>query len=149
MSIADLVLLSSKPQMRGGVMVIDYLQIVPAATMGGRNSRQQMLKEMLDALRVAAHKNNVLVFVLSQLTPDYSDPRNDSPREAKDIHYSADLVLRIWNKSVGESHPTYANLPGSYIIHTYLNREGESNVKYEGSLESGSKLTIKRRIRDQ
>lgn len=148
LSIADLVLLSSKPQMRGGVMVIDYLQIVPAATNGGRNSRQQMLKEMLDALRVAAHKNNVLVFVLSQLTPDYSDPRNDSPREAKDIHYSADLVLRIWNKSVGESHPTYANLPGGYILHTYLNREGESNVKYEGNLEAGSKLTIKRRIRD-
>lgn len=147
LSIADLVLLSSKPQMRGGVIVIDYLQIVPAATQFGRSSRQQMLKEMLDELRVSSHKNNVLVLVLSQLTPDYIDPRNDSPREAKDIHYSADLVLRVWNKLVGEAHPTYANLPGNYIIHTYLNRDGESNVKYEGNLEAGSQLTIKRRVR--
>lgn len=149
LSIADLVLLSSKPQMRGGVIVIDYLQIVPAATSFGRSSRQQMLKEMLDELRVSSHKNNVLVFVLSQLTPDYNDPRNDSPREAKDIHYSADLVLRVWNKAVGEVHPTYANLPGNYIIHTYLNRDGESNIKYEGNLEAGSQLTIKRRLRDK
>lgn len=149
LSIADLVLLSSKPQMRGGVIVIDYLQIVPASTQMGRNSRQQMLKEMLDELRVSSHKNNVLVLVLSQLTPDYNDPRNDSPREAKDIHYSADLVLRVWNKAVGEVHPTYANLPGNYIIHTYLNRDGESNVKYEGNLEAGSQLTIKRRVRDK
>ncbi len=149
LSIADIVLATNKPQVRGGIVVLDYLQIVPMASNFGRNSRQLMLKEMLDELRVAAHKNNVLVLVLSQLTPDYIDPRNDSPREAKDIHYSADQVLRIWNKAVGENHPTYANLPGDYILHTYLNRDGESNVKYEGSLEAGSKLVLKRRIRDK
>lgn len=148
LTIADIVLAASKPQLRGGVIVIDYLQIVPMATSFGRNSRQLMLKEMLDELRVAAHKNNVLVMVLSQLTPDYANPQNDSPREAKDIHYSADLVLRVWNKGVGEAHPTYNNVAGTYIIHTYLNRDGESNVLFEGNLESGAKLSIKRRVRN-
>lgn len=149
LSIADIVLMTSRPQMRGSVIVLDYIQIIPAASNFGRTSRQLMLKEMLDELRVSAHKNGILVFVLSQLTPDYNDPRNDSPREAKDIHYSADLVLRVWNKSVGESHPTYLNLPGNYFVHTYLNRDGESNVKFECNLDGGSKLTIKRRIRDK
>ena len=148
LSIADIVLAINKPQMRDSIVVLDYLQIIPASSMGGRMSRQLMLKEMLDAIRVNAHKNNVLVFVLSQLTPDYLNPQNDSPREAKDIHYSADLVLRVWNKAVGEDHPRYKALPGNYLIHTYLNREGESNVLFEGALEAGSKLTIKRRVRD-
>lgn len=146
-SISEIVLLASRPSMQGSVIVLDYLQIIPTAL--GRSSRQQVIKEMLDTLRVAAHKNNVLVMVLSQLTPDYTDARNDSPREAKDIHYSADLVLRVWNKSVGESHPSYVNVTGDYIIHTYLNRDGESNVKFEGSLTNGSKLSVKRRIRTE
>lgn len=145
-SMAEMVVSVSRPQMRGAVVIIDYLQIVPIQS-SYKSSRQLMIKEMLDEIRVAAHKNNVLVLVLSQLTPDYSDPRNDSPREAKDIHYSADTVLRIWNKKVGETHPTYNNLGGDYLIHTYLNRDGESNVLFEGSLEEGSKLSIRRRAR--
>jgi len=144
----EIALAASRPNMRGGVLVIDYLQIVPMAS-GYARSRQLMLKEMLDEIRVVAHKNRVLVLVLSQLTPDYTNPANDSPREAKDIHYSADLVLRVWNKAVGEVHPGYVNLPGDYIVHTFLNRDGESNVKYEGHLEAGSKLTIKRRVKDK
>lgn len=148
LSIGDIVLAASKPSVRGGIMIIDYLQIVPVASNFGRSSRQLLIKEMLDELRVTAHKNNVLIIVLSQLTPDYHDPRNDSPREAKDIHYSADLVLRIWNKSVGDSFPAYNNITGNYIIHTYLNRDGESNVKYESNLTAGSKITVKRRIKE-
>ncbi len=148
-SLADLVIQISRPNMKGSVVVIDYLQIVPASTQFGRVSRQLMLKEMLDELRVIAHKNDILVFVLSQLTPDYINARNDSPREAKDIHYSADQVLRVWNKAVGESHPVYDAAIGNYLIHTYLNRDGESNVKYEASLEAGSKLQIKRRMKDK
>lgn len=149
LSIADIVVASSRPQMRGGIIVIDYLQIVPASVSFAQRTRQIMLKEMLDALRVSAHANNVLVFVLSQLTPDYHDPRNDSPREAKDIHYSADLVLRVWNKSVGEANAGYDNISGDYIVHTYLNREGESNVRFSGHLEAGSRLSILRRVRDK
>lgn len=146
-SIGDIAVAMSKPAMRGSVVVIDYLQIVPTSGDNFMRSRQLVIKGMLDELRVLAHKNNILLLCLSQLTPDYKDPRNDSPREAKDIHYSADLVLRVWNKSVGEANPTMENIGGNYIIHTYLNREGESNVKFESSLEAGSKLSILRRAR--
>lgn len=149
LTVADIVVAVSKPQVRGGIIVIDYLQIVPMATRFGAANRQLMIKEMLDEIRVAAHKNNVLVIALSQLTPDYNNPRNDSPREAKDIHYSADLVLRVWNKAVGEEHPTYSNMPGNYIIRTFLNRDGECDVHFESVLEGGSKLTLKRRVKDR
>lgn len=149
LTVADVVVAVSKPQVRGGIIIIDYLQIVPMATRFGAANRQLMIKEMLDEIRVAAHKNNVLVIALSQLTPDYNNPRNDSPREAKDIHYSADLVLRVWNKAVGEEHPTYSNMPGNYIIRTFLNRDGECDVHFESVLEGGSKLTIKRRVKDR
>lgn len=148
LTIADIVVAASKPQVRGGIIVVDYLQIVPMATGFGKANRQLILKEMLDELRVTAHKNNVLVIVLSQLTPDYDDPRKDAPREARDIHYSADLVLRIWNKAVGEFNPTYQNLSGDYFVHVYLNRDGESNIRFEGTLSEGSKLSIKRRIKE-
>lgn len=145
--IGEIVLAASRPNMRGGILILDYLQIIPMSSNYGR-SRQLIIKEMLDELRVVAHKNRVLVLVLSQLTPDYTNPANDSPREAKDIHYSADLVLRVWNKAVGEANPSYANVTGNYIIHTYLNRDGESNVRFEGSLVNGSRLAVKKRIRE-
>ena len=148
LTIADIVVAASKPQVRGGIIVLDYLQIVPMATGFGKANRQLMIKEMLDELRVAAHKNNVLVMVLSQLTPDYDDPRRDSPREARDIHYSADLVLRVWNKGVGEFNPTYDKMGGDYFLQVYLNRDGESNIRFEGTLLEGSRLTIKRRIKE-
>ena len=146
-SIGDITTTISKPQYRNSIVVIDYLQIVPTRGEGYGRSRQLLLKGMLDELRVAAHKNKVLVMCLSQLTPDYVDPRNDSPREAKDIHYSADLVIRVWNKKVGERNPDMDNISGDYIVHTYLNRDGECNVKYEGSLKEGSQLKILRRAK--
>lgn len=149
LSITDIVIAAGKAQAQGSVVVLDYLQIVPAATSYGRSSRQVLIKEMLDELRVAAHKNNVLVLVLSQLTPDYINPINDAPREAKDIHYSADMVIRVWNKAVGDSHPKHNSLSGDYVVHTYLNRDGESNVVYSGSLEAGSKLSIKNRVKEK
>jgi len=148
LGIGDVVVAAGKSKMEGSVIIVDYLQIVPMSSGFGRNSRQLMIKEMLDELRVVAHKNNVLVIVLSQLTPDYKDPRHDAPREAKDIHYSADLVLRVWNKAVGEANPSYEDVGGDYIIHTYLNRDGESNVVFAGTLQGGSRLQIKRRVKN-
>lgn len=147
LTIKDIVLAASKEEMQGGIIVIDYIQIVPMGGNFNRNSRQVMIKELLDELRVACHKNNVLAIVISQLTPDYTNPHNDSPREAKDIHFSADLVLRVWNRGVGETHPTYNSLVRNCVLHTYLNREGESNVIFECDMEEGAKLDIKRRVK--
>ena len=147
LTIKDIVIAANKEEMSGGVIVIDYVQIVPMGGAFNRNSRQVMIKELLDELRVAAHKNNVLAIVISQLTPDYTNPHNDSPREAKDIHFSADLVLRVWNRSVGESHPTYNNYVKNCVLHTYLNREGESNVIFECDMKEGATLDIKRRVK--
>lgn len=147
LTIKDITLACSKSEMKDGIIVIDYIQIVPMNGTFNQKSRQVMIKDLLDELRVAAHKNNILVIVLSQLTPDYANPHNDSPREAKDIHFSADLVLRVWNRDVGESHPTYNSLQKNCVVHTYLNREGESNVVLECTMEKGAKLDIRRRVK--
>lgn len=147
LTIKDIVQAASKFEMNGGIIVVDYIQIVPVTGSFNKNTRQIIIKELLDELRVVAHKNNILVIVLSQLTPDYANPHNDSPREAKDIHFSADVVLRVWNKDLGEHHPTFNSIPKNFIIHTYLNREGESNVIFESTMEEGAKLDIKRRVK--
>jgi replicative DNA helicase len=144
--LAQIVLSVASPEMRGGIVVIDYLQIIPLK--GGQASRQLLIKEVLDEIRVEAHKNNVLVLVLSQLTPDYNNPSNDAPREARDIHYSADQVLRVWNKSVGDNHPKYEKLKGKYVIHVFLNRDGESNIVFDSTLEKGMYLNILNRAKE-
>ena len=148
LTIGDIVIAAGKPTIRGGIIIVDYLQIVPTTGNFSRSTRQQILKEMLDELRVEAHKNNVLVVILSQLTPDYINPDNDAPREAKDIHYSADMVIRIWNKAVGETYAKYNSLSGSFVLHVYLNRDGEPNVKYEGHMIGGSQLKLSRIIKE-
>ncbi|MBA4259176.1 MAG: hypothetical protein C0446_08425 [Chitinophaga sp.] len=146
-SVDDVVKAIKSSSIRGGLVIVDYLQILrPTPGFGRQATRQTILKEMLDELRTVAHENDVLVVVLSQLTPDYGDPRNDSPREAKDIHFSADMVIRIWNKDLEEFNPINDKLKGNYFVHVLLNRDGESNVKFDAELKGGSHLQIKRKM---
>lgn len=146
-SINDVVKAIRSPSIRGGIVIVDYLQILRQGIGGFKQAtRQTILKEMLDELRTVAHENEVLVIVLSQLTPDYTNPVNDSPREAKDIHFSADMVIRIWNKDLEEFNPINDKLKGNYLIHVLLNRDGASNIKFDSQLSGGSHLQIKRKM---
>lgn len=110
------------PELRQALIVIDYAQIVPCASAEMRNK----MIDLMDSLRILANTHGFLVVLLSQLTPDYSNPLYDAPRDAKDIHFSAEMVLRVWNKDNEFGHPTYDDLPGNFVMHVIKNRDGES-----------------------
>jgi KaiC/GvpD/RAD55 family RecA-like ATPase len=110
------------PKMAGSLVVIDYAQIVPCASSEMRNK----MIDLMDSLRIAANTHGFVVLLLSQLTPDYANPVNDAPRDAKDIHFSAEMVLRVWNKDNSFGHPLYDEVPGNYTMHVVKNRDGES-----------------------
>jgi 5S rRNA maturation endonuclease (ribonuclease M5) len=110
------------PSLSRSLVVIDYAQIVPCS---GIEQRTKMI-DLMDSLRILANTHGFLVLLLSQLTPDYANPLYDAPRDAKDIHFSAEMVLRVWNKDNEFGHPSYDEVPGNYTMHVYKNRDGES-----------------------
>jgi replicative DNA helicase len=139
--------------MFGKVVFIDYLQIVP---MKG-SERQVLIKNLLDQMRVLANKHGFLIFMLSQLTPDYNNPIHDAPREAKDIHFSSDMVIRLWSKEQEYDHPIYDHTKGNYVIHVTHNRDGEAGVvlgfNFEfgvnySFVERGDKVQVRRKQKD-
>lgn len=131
------------PKYRGSMVVIDYCQIVPIPR---RLDRQLAIKDMMDTLRVLANKHGFLILLLSQLTPDYSNPLHDTPREAKDIHFSADMVLRGWYKDYELPHPMYETLPGNYVLHVLLNRHGPAGFQFGAVLHLGSYLEFNEEV---
>jgi KaiC/GvpD/RAD55 family RecA-like ATPase len=125
--------------LRGSVVVLDYLQRIPMGA--SRANRQETIRLFLDEVALLAHEHGYVVFLLSQLTADYNNPLNDSPREAQDIHFTADLILRGWYKDSGWSvHPIYDRVPGNYVIHVFLNRHGESGFQFGCVLYKGALL---------
>lgn len=120
--LSKLKMILDSPRMQGSLVVIDYAQIVPCEA---KEMRFKMI-ELMDTLRILANTHGFLVLLLSQLTPDYANPLHDVPREAKDIHFSAEMVLRVWNKDNEFGHPLYDEVPGNYVMHVLKNRDGEA-----------------------
>lgn len=138
----DLIELLDSPDYNGALIVIDYLQIVPMS--GPRYEKHEAIKEQLmDPLRVIANNHGFLVAALSQLTPNYVSPELDSPRECRDIHMSAEMVLRVWNRSCFAVHPIYDFIKNNYAVHVVKNRDGESNAVFDCDMSKGASITPK------
>ncbi len=130
----------NSPEYTGALVIVDYLQIVPMT--GLRGDKHDLIKEqLLDPLRVTANNHGFLVATLSQLTPNYSSPELDSPRECRDIHMSAEMVLRVWNRESFAEHPVYDFAKGNYAVHVYKNRDGESNMVFDCIMDKGAMIT--------
>ena len=139
---ADLISLLDSPEYNGALVVIDYLQIVPMS--GNRFEKHEAIKEQLmDPLRVIANNHGFLVAALSQLTPNYGSPELDSPRECRDIHMSAEMVLRVWNRDSFAVHPIYDFAKNNYTVHVVKNRDGEANMVFDCELQKGASVTPK------
>lgn len=124
------------PKWKGFIVVIDYLQKMPLAA----RDRQVALKDAMDGLQVLTRKHGFVALVQSQLTPNRNNPLYDAPREANDIHFSADTVLRVWYKEVEHAHPLYDSVVGNYVIHVLYNRYGKSGQIVGFDLLEGAKL---------
>lgn len=139
---ADLIGLLDSPEYNGALVIIDYLQIVPIS--GTRFEKHEAIKEQLmDPLRVVANNHGFLVAALSQLTPNYNSPELDSPRECRDIHMSAEMVLRVWNRDSFALHPIYDFAKNNYTVHVVKNRDGEANMVFDCELQKGALVTPK------
>lgn len=137
---SDLVKQLDTPEYNGALVVVDYLQIVPMT--GLRGDKHDLIKEQLmDPLRVVANNHGFIVAALSQLTPNYGSPELDSPRECRDIHMSAEMVLRVWNRESFAEHPVYDFAKGNYTVHVYKNRDGESNMVFDCVMDRGALIT--------
>ena len=124
LDIDKLVSVLDSPAWHGSVVVIDYIQIVP---MRGAD-RQVAIKTAMDKLRVISNTHGFLILLLSQLTPNPANPLLDAPREARDIHFSAEAVIRMWYKDVEQAHNYYDQVTGNYTMHLLLNRDGEAGT---------------------
>lgn len=132
----------SKPAMTGARVFIDYLQYIPVGQSDADN-RYLMIKQFSEQLQNVAHKNQLLLFVGAQLTPG-TTPEQDSPREGRDIHNAAELVLRIWNRRAGEAmgvtRKSLAQLPGDAFIEVRKNRNGFPGAIYPFVIANGARL---------
>lgn len=141
MSAQELTTQLNSPDYNGALVIIDYLQIVPFRNQFGE--KHKIIKELLvDPIRTAANKYGFIVLGLSQLTPNYSSPELDSPRECRDIHFSAEMVVRIWNREYFAEHPVYDFLIGNYAVHVLKNRDGHANMVFDCHLDMGAKVEI-------
>lgn len=122
------------------MVFIDYLQNIPTAS---EQARYSLLKELVSDLQDVAHKNNMVIFLGSQLTPG-DKPEQDTPYECRGIHHSAEMVLRIWNKNAGEAmgviRKDLEDLPGNVIIECRMNRNNAAGQKFCFNLVNGTKL---------
>ena len=134
LNLTDLCKILDDPKLNKSFVIIDYAQIVPLA---GYRDRYQALKDLMDRLRVLSNKHGYLIFLLSQLTPNYDNPLYDAPREAKDIHFSAEMVVRVWFKNNESGHPHYDEIPGNFILHILLNRDGASGQQFGFAFHKG------------
>lgn len=141
----ELIKFLNTPVLAGHLIIIDYVQIIPLGR--GYGERHRLLKEkVIDPLRKVANANGFLVLLLSQLTPDYSNALNDTPRECKDIHMSAETVIRIWNNQSLETHSIFEELDDEFFITIKKNRDGESNLIFGCDFLEGGQIVPKRLV---
>ena len=136
-SLSELVEELDKDENNGACIVIDYTQIVPLD--GG--DRHIATKKLIDSIRVVAHRRGFLVLLLSQLTKNYADPLQDTPRYAQDLHFGAEMVIRIWYKDQEPPHPLYEQTEGNYTVHILYNRDGPAGMRFGFHFDRGAALT--------
>ena len=122
----------------GATVVIDNIQLVP---LKGAD-RFQSLKRAVEKLRDVSHRRGIVVLLLSQLTPNENNPLADNPRESKEIHNTASVVLRIWNKEEEpwNVHPIYEELAGNFYVQVAKNRNGHSKDVMALNLVQGGQI---------
>lgn len=91
-----------------GLIVIDYLQLIDAATRRGNDNRVQEVSLITRALKTLAKELNVPVLALSQLSRaveqrDDKKPQLSDLRESGSIEQDADVVMFIYREEYYES----------------------------------------------
>ena len=136
MAYSNLLALLDRPEMVNRLIVLDYAQIIPIP---GGEMRSKMMT-LLENIADLANKYGFLVLLLSQVTPDKIDPVHDTPRDSKDIHMWAEMVIRVWNKDKKVKHALYDQVKGNYTWHILENRDGQADQLIGFSWYQGAHL---------
>ncbi len=133
------------------VVCLDYFQLIPS---DNRVPRYLAIKHSMEMLRAEAHKLGVVVVGGSQLTNGDS-PFSDTAREGQDIRFSAELTLKVWNKSVALVNGTYISkktadgekkidyyddVAGGIVVSVMKTRQGGGGKKFGFNLINGIRL---------
>jgi replicative DNA helicase len=93
-----------KKQGRCGMIIVDYLQLIAAASSRDRRTREQEVSEMSRTLKLTAKGLHVPVIVLSQMNRaienEDRDPQLSDLRESGAIEQDADIVIFIQRKGM-------------------------------------------------
>lgn len=140
-------------QGRRAVMLVDYLQLIPA---DAQQSRYLEIKNTVETMRQLALKYGHVIIGGSQLTEGETH-RQDQAREGKDIAFTASLVLKVWNKisartqgatKKGKDPETkeeieidhYGNIAGDFIVEVVKTRQGQSGRAFGFNIINGNLL---------
>lgn len=138
------------PELKDALVFIDYIQIVPFQGRG--DARYLEIKNTAEKWRSLSNDNKFIIVTGAQLT-NGDQPLADVVREGKDIYNSAELVLRVWNISAGNTTGAIRKDLGeedleraargdfNWIIDVRKNRNGELGGKFKFLFEAGFKLT--------
>ena len=133
------------------VICLDYFQLVPAS---GTRERYLEVKNNVEKIRTEANKIGAVVIGGSQLT-NGDTPYADQSRESKDITFTAELVLKIWNKLAADTTGTYklrktaegekkvdyyAETPGDFVLDVVKSRQGGLGKKFGFNFKNGIKF---------
>lgn len=151
MNIDKMVKTLDKDEFNDSIIFIDYMQLIPSTSQA---NRYLVIKQFADSLREIANKRNQVIFAGSQLT-NGETPYQDTTREGKDIMNAAELVLKVWNKTVADAHDEvkkgrtkegetrdhyYNKAEGDFVVDTKKNRNGQVGLQYGFNLKYGAKL---------
>lgn len=96
------------------VAILDYAQRLPSIS---NNQRYLAIKEQMEELVNLANTNGQAIITGAQVTMNKENSYADMARESRDIENSADLVISVWNKSVGNANgaKAYEDVEGDII----------------------------------
>jgi 5S rRNA maturation endonuclease (ribonuclease M5) len=128
------------------ILFLDYLQLVPIESK--KEQRYFELKNMVELIRQKVNQHKFVLVGGSQLT-NGDNPYADQSRESKDITFTAELVLKIWNKQAALSTGTYKETKegikeyydttqGSFIVDVVKSRQSATGLHFGFDLEGGS-----------
>lgn len=123
-------LAKTRRQQNLGLVVIDYLQLVTAASKAGSENRQQAISEITRTLKIMAKDLNVPVICLSQLSRasekrDNKRPQLSDLRDSGAIEQDADVVLFLYRDDYYNDDPDKANIAECIVA---KNRHGETGT---------------------
>jgi replicative DNA helicase len=132
-----------------GVMVIDYMQLMSAATDRGHRgeNRVQIVSEISRTMKVMAKELNVPIICLSQLSRDNEKrakddrrPQLSDLRESGSLEQDADIVIGLYRDDYYNEESEMPNIAECIILKNRRGETGTVNMRWNPEFTSFAPL---------